>query len=172
MTPSKGKAKVPANLDEVDSIIITSSLPKAVPVENWVVGHVVTMKFKDCDLAKIVNFPHLAMEKLMDQKVEGTVTTLLPKEWLQKVDRAGFLCLLSIPQFLQLPITMLVIKQFLCLVHEDILWVGKPVSIIAKLVDQVLHLPYEGRDPREITDKGNDVVMIEQLRKKYQLTKG
>lgn len=67
---------------------------------------------------------------------------------------------------------MLVIKQLLCLVHEDMLWVGKPVCITTELVHQVSHLPWNGRDPREITDKGNDVMMIERLRKKYQIAKG
>lgn len=32
--PSKEKAKVPTNLDEVNSVIVTLSLPKAMPVEN------------------------------------------------------------------------------------------------------------------------------------------
>lgn len=80
--PSKGKAKLLANLDEVNSIIIAQSLPKVVLVENSVIGYVVTMKFEDWDLVDIVKFPHLATDELMDQKIEGTVTTLQPKEWL------------------------------------------------------------------------------------------
>lgn len=56
---------------------------------------------------------------------------------------------------------MLIIKQLLCLVHEEILWVGKPVCITAELIHRVSHLPYDGRDPWEITDRSNDVVMIE-----------
>jgi len=40
------------------------------------------------------------MNALMDQKVEGMVTTLQPKEGLQKVDKAGLFYLLSIPHFL------------------------------------------------------------------------
>ena len=110
MPPSKGKAKVATNLDEFDTVIVTPSLPKAIPVEKLMAGHVATMKFKDWDLADIVKFPHLAMDALMEQNVEGMVTTLQPKEWLRKVDKAGLLCLLSIPHFLCLPITMLVIK--------------------------------------------------------------
>lgn len=67
---------------------------------------------------------------------------------------------------------MLVIKQFLCLIHEEILWVSKPVSITPKLVDRVSHLPCDERDPRQITDRSNYVAMIERLKKKYKLTKG
>lgn len=161
MPPSKGKAKVPANLDEVDTVIVTPSLPKAVPVENSVVGCVVTMKFEDWDLADIVKFPHLTTDALMEWNVEGMVTTLQPKEWLRKVDKAGLICLLFIPHFLRPPITMLVIKQFLCLFHEEILWVAKPVRITAELVHRVSHLPGDERNPREITDRSNDVTMIE-----------
>jgi len=130
------------------------------------------MKFEDWDLVDIVKFPHLETDELMDQKIEGMVTTLQPNAWLQEVDKAGLLYLLSIPYILWSPITMLVIKQLPCLVHEDILWVGKLVCITAGVVHRVLHLPYDGRDPLEIIDKGNDVAMIEQLKKKYQLAKG
>ena len=172
VSPSKRKAKVPANLDEVDSTINTPSLPKGVPMENSVVGWVMTMNVEDWNLADRVKFPHLTTDALMDRKIEGTVKTLQPKTWLQKVDKSRLLFLSSIPHFLQPPITMLVINQLLCLIHEDILWVGKPVCITAELVHQVSHLPCDGRDPWEITDKGNDVVMIERLKKKYQLTKG
>ena len=38
--PSKGKVEVPANLDEVDTVITTPALPKEVPIENSVVGRV------------------------------------------------------------------------------------------------------------------------------------
>jgi len=60
----------------------------------------------------------------------------------------------------------------LCLFHEEILWVGKPVRITAELVHQVLQLPCDGRDPWEITNRSNDVMTIERLKKKYQLVKG
>jgi len=53
--------------------------------------------------------------------MEGMVTTLQPKEWLRKVDEARLLCLLEISHFLQPLITMIVIKQLLCLVHKDTL---------------------------------------------------
>jgi len=79
VSPSKGKAKVPTNLDEVNFVIVTPLLPKGVPVEKSMVGCVAIMKFEDWDLADIVKFPHLVMDELMDRKIEGMVTTLKPK---------------------------------------------------------------------------------------------
>lgn len=172
VTPSKAKVEIPKNLDEFDTIIITQYFPKAVPAENSVVGCVATMKFEDWDLADIEKFPHLAIDVLMEQNVEGMVTTLQPLEWLQKVDKARFLCLLLIPHFLWPSITKFVIKQLLSLAREEILWVGKPVSITTELVHQVSHLPCDGRDPLEIIDRSNDVMMIKKLNNKYQLAKG
>ena len=102
MPPIKGMNKVPTNLDEFSSIITTPSLPKDIPVENSVVGHVATMKSSDCNVANWTKFPHLAMDALMDHTIEGMVTILQPKEWLRKVDEAGLLCLLAIPHFLRL----------------------------------------------------------------------
>ena len=100
------------------------------------------------------------------------VTVLQPKEWLRKVEKVGLLYLLSVPHFLWPPITMLVIKQFLCLVHEEILWVSKPIRITVELVHQFSGLPHDGRDPREIVDISGNVAMIENLKKKYKLVKG
>lgn len=112
------------------------------------------------------------MDALMDHTIEGMVTTLQLKEWLRKVDKAGLLCLLAILHFLQPPITMLVIKQLLYLVHEDTLWVSKPVYITTELVHWVLHLPCARQNLLESTAKSNDVGMIEQLKKTYKLVKG
>lgn len=74
--PSKETKKVPANLDEFNDIITTPSLPKAILVENIVVGRVATFKFEDYDLANRTKFPHLAMDALMDHKIDGAVTAL------------------------------------------------------------------------------------------------
>ena len=76
MLPSKGKAKVPKNLDEVDTVITIPALPKEVPIENSVVGHVAAMKFEDWDLTDIVKLPHLLTDALMEQTIKGTVTML------------------------------------------------------------------------------------------------
>lgn len=81
MPPSKGKAKVPTNLDEVDNKLIISSLPKGVPIESSMVGYILAMKFEDWDLADTTKFPHLGTGALMEQTVAGTVTTLQPNEW-------------------------------------------------------------------------------------------
>lgn len=172
VSPSKGKAKVPANLDEVNTILVTPSLPKGVLVESLVVGCIATMKFKHWDLANTVKFPHLMINALMEQSVEGRVTMLQPKESLWKVDKSRLVFLLSIPHILRPHITMLVINKFLYLVHEEILWVNKPIHIIAKHVHWVLHLPCKGRDPQETANRSGDVVMIENLRKKYKFMKG
>lgn len=80
--PSKGKAKVPTNLHEVDTVLVTLALLKLVSVESSVVSHVVTMKFEDWDLTEVIKFPHLAKNALMEPKVQGTVTMLQPQEWL------------------------------------------------------------------------------------------
>ena len=49
--PSKGKAKVPKNLDDVGNILISPSLPKWFPLEGMVIGRISMMKFEDWDLA-------------------------------------------------------------------------------------------------------------------------
>jgi len=105
------------------------------------------MKFEDWDLADTEKFPHLETIKLMEQSMEGAIMTLQPQEWLRKVEEARLLCLVSIPHFHRAPITILVIRQLLCLVHDGCLWINKPVPIMMELIHKISWLPCEGRDP-------------------------
>lgn len=169
--PSKGKAKVPTNMDDVDNILITMSLPKEVPFEGTMTSRISTMKFEYWDLADTDKFPHLVTNKLMKKSVEGAVTTLQPRKWLQKVEEVGLLCLLSIPHFQRPLITILIIRQLLCLVHDRYLWINKPIPITTELIHKITQLPCEGRDPMEIVAMSGDVTMTETLKKKYNLEK-
>ena len=74
----KGKVKVPTDLDSIDNILITSSLPKGVPHEGTATGCILTVKFEDWDLANSEMFLHLEIENLMKQNTEGAVITLEP----------------------------------------------------------------------------------------------
>lgn len=161
----KGKAKVPTNLDDIDNLLITLSLLKGVLVEITMTRCISTMKFEYWDLTDTTKFPHLATSELMEQSAEGTVTTLQPKEWMRKVEKAELLCLLSIPHFLWPPITILVIRQLLCLVHDGYLWLDKPIHITIEPIHRISLLPCEGRDQREIVDKSGNVTMIETMKK-------
>lgn len=169
--PSKGKAKVPSNLDDVDSILIIPSLPKGFPLESMTIGPISIMKFEYWDLADTEKFPHLVTCELMEQSMEGMVTILRPNEWIQKVEEVELLYLLSIHHFLHPPNTILVIRQLLCLVHDEYLWIDKPIHITIELIYRILWLPCEGRDPMEIADKSGDVRMTKTMKKKYKMEK-
>lgn len=84
-------------------------------------------------IASIVHdkMAHLRLANSWSKAQKGMVTTLQPEEWLRKVEEARLLCLLSIPHFLQPPITILVIRQLLYLVHNGYLWIDNPVHITA-----------------------------------------
>lgn len=84
--PRKGKAKVPKDLDAIDNILITPSIPKGVLFNGMMIGRIPTMKFKDWDLVDTEKFPHLEISELMEQSAEGAVTKLQPQEWLRKVE--------------------------------------------------------------------------------------
>ena len=58
----KGKAKVPKDLDETKSFLQTSFLPDDIMFEGMHLGHVLTMKFEDWDLAYCEKFLTLRLE--------------------------------------------------------------------------------------------------------------
>jgi len=86
------------------------------------------MKFEDWDLMDSEKLPHLAAEKLIKQK------------WLRGVEKATSLHLRWIPHYHHVPITIFVIKQLLCLVHDGYLWLEEPIPITADLIHRISRL--------------------------------
>lgn len=87
------------------------------------------------------------------------------------MEKVGLLHLLWIPHFHDKPITVFVIRQFLCLVHNGYLWLEEPIPITAKLIHRISQLPYKGNDPAKIAGKSRDLVLTEAMKKKYKLEK-
>ena len=70
----------------------------------------------------------------MKQNTEGVVTTLEPRKWLRRVEKAKLLNLLWVPHFHRAPITIFVIKQLLFLVHDGYLWLEETIPIMIDLI--------------------------------------
>lgn len=77
----------------------------------------------------------------MKQSKEGVVIVLQPRKWLRGVEEVGLLHLLWIPHFHWAPITIFVIRQLLCLVHEGYLWLKELIPITAELIHRISNLP-------------------------------
>ena len=129
------------------------------------------MKFEDSNLANSEKFPHLETRNLMKQNTKGAVITLEPCKWLCGVEKARFLHLLWIPHFHRVPITIFVIRQLLCLVHDEYLWLEEPIPIMADLIHRISWLPYKGKDPVTIVEKCSDLALVEAMKEKYKLEK-
>ena len=77
------------------------------------------------------HFPHLATNKLMHRIFykDSGVTTIEPRKWVKGVDKVVLLKMMWVPHYNYTPITMIVIKQFLCLVHDGCLWLEEYRSL-------------------------------------------
>ena len=118
----KGKAKVPNNLDETKSSLQTPLLLDGIMFEGTHLGCMLSMKFKDWDLAKHEKFPHLETKNLMKQNTMGVVTALKTQKWLRRVEKVRLLNLLLLFHFHRSPITILFIRKLLYMVHDGCLW--------------------------------------------------
>ena len=65
------------------------------------------------------------------------VTALELRKWLKGMDKVGLLNLLWVPHYNRTPITLIVNKQLLCLVHGGYMWVEELMPIIETLVHRV-----------------------------------
>ena len=71
-----------------------------------------------------------------------------------------------------MPITIFVIRQLLCLVHDGYLWLEEPIPITEDLIHYISQLPCKGKDPITIIDgKGSDLALVEAMKTKYKLEK-
>lgn len=146
----KGKVKAAKDLEAMKSVLQTPLLPEDITFEGPPLGWVPTMKFNDWDLADSEKFPHMTMERLMKQKVEGPVIMLEPQKCLCGVEKDGLLHLRWIPHFHCVPITIFIMRQLLCLVHDGYLWLEEPIPNTAELIRRISWLPCKGRDLVEI----------------------
>jgi len=155
----KGAAKILKDLDTTKSTLQTLLLSDEIRFDDLSLGRIPSIKFKDWDLTDNEKFPQLAEEKLLQQK------------WLRGVAKVGLLNLRWIPYYHRAAITIFVIRQLICLVHDGYLWLEEPIPITADLVHQISQLPTKGNDPTDITRTSSDVGLAEAMKVKYKLEK-
>lgn len=65
------------------------------------------------------------------------------------------------------------VQQFLVLVHDGCLWMGKRIPIDSMLISRITRLPYQGWNPtEEFVGKDQDCAIAESMKKNFGLTKG
>ena len=87
------------------------------------------------------------------------------------MEKVGLLNLRWIPHYHHVAITIFVICQLLCLVHDGYLWLEEPIHITANLVHQISQLPTKGNDPANIVGTSSEVGLAEAMKVKYKLEK-
>lgn len=102
--------KLTKDMDAAKNTLQTLLLPNEIRFDGLPLGRVSSIKFEDRDLADSEKFPELAEDKLLLRK------------WLLGVEKAGLLNLRWIPHYHCTTLTICVIRQLLCLVHDGILW--------------------------------------------------
>lgn len=125
-------------------------------------------------MADVERFPHLAMDQLMHRVFykDSGLTTLELRKWVKGVDKAGLLNMLWVLHYNHTPITMVVIKQLLCLVHHGCLWLEEPLPIIDMLIHRITQLSYSGKNlAMAFGEKTGERDLVEAMKDKFKLTK-
>lgn len=71
----------------------------------------------------------------------------------------------------RVPITIIIIGQLLCLLHDGYLWLEEPILITADLIHRISWLHCKGEDPTKIARKSGDLALVEAMKVKYKLEK-
>jgi len=100
------------------------------------------------------------------------MTALERQMWLKGVEKAGLLNLLWVPHYNHTSVTILVIKQLLCLVHDGCLWLEELIPITDRLIHRITHLSYTAKNLAMIFGgKGGDQALIKSMKEKFKLVK-
>lgn len=172
--PCKGKTKVPKDIDKSKVALYTPLFLDQIMFEGPHLRCVPILKLEDWDLVDIERFPHLAKNQLMHFLFHKTigVTALEPRRWLRGVDKAGLLNLLWVSHYNNVPITIVVIKKLLCLVHDGHLWLEDPIPITNKLIHRITWLPYIRENLVMVFGrKVGEHVLTEAMKEKFKLVK-
>lgn len=103
---------------------------------------------------------------------DSNVTALEPRYWIKWVDKAGLLNLPWVAYYNRAPITLIVIKQLLCLVHDGFLWLGELILITDMLIHRITLLPHSGLNPaNEFGGKTGKCNLTERMKDKFKLPK-
>ena len=102
------------------------------------------LKLEDWDLANTERFPHLATDNFMQRVFykDSGVIALEPVKWISWVEKERFMILLWVSYYHHAPINLIVIKQLLCLVHDECLRLEDPIPITNMLNHRIILLPH------------------------------
>jgi len=99
------------------------------------------------------------------------VITLEPRKWLHGVENTAC-CTYYGYHISTARLTIFIIRQLLCLVHDGYLWLEEPITITTDLIHYISWLPCKGKDLATIAEgKGNDLALTEAMKVKYKLEK-
>jgi hypothetical protein len=134
---TRGKHVVPRTLRKQKELNLTlPKIPDRVRVVGDMLGFVNKLKYVDHDVADIGKFPKFVQQVYMDNRGEGPLVDpiLEPKQWIIGLYNTRIMNLLEIPHFGRGNDVNFCIKQLLALVHGDILWMKRHVSIDVELI--------------------------------------
>lgn len=118
--------------------------------------------------------PHLAINTYMKSVLykESSVTTLEPVEWIHKFNQSGLLNLFRVPHYHRSNINLIIIKQLMCLVHDECLRVSAPIPITDMLIHWIMLLPHLGLNlAKQFGKKTSEHDLVEKMKDKFKLVK-
>jgi len=123
-------------IDESKTPLQTPLLPDEITFDDSRLACVPILKLEYWDLVDHKNFPHLETKQLIHCIIEKnmTMTKLESQRWLKGVEKVVLFNLLWVSHYNHTLVTVLVIKQLLCLVHDRCLCLEELIPITDRLI--------------------------------------
>lgn len=104
-------------------------------------------------------------------EIKMGMTELEPRKLL-RVEKVGLLNLLWVPHYNHTPMTVLVIKQLLCLVHNGCLWLEELIPITDMLIYCITRFLYTRKILSMIFGgNGGELALTKSVKEKFKLVK-
>lgn len=132
------------------------------------------LELEDWELVDAEQFPHLETNTFMTcvfSKYSGVIA-LEPRKWIRGVEKAGLLNMLWVLHYNCAPITLIVIKQLLFLVHDGCLWLVELILITDMLIHKITLLPHSRMNlVEEFGRKVGECDLARRMKDKFKLVK-
>lgn len=119
-------------------------------------------------------FPDLANDTFMTHIFYKylCVIVLDMRKWIRGLDKAGLFNLLWVPHYNRAPITLIVIKELLCLVHEGCFWLGEGTLTTDMLIHRITLLPQTGMNlAKAFAGKVFKRDLVKRIKEKFKFVK-
>lgn len=143
--------------------------------EDDLLANIPQLRYQDYNLQDPEKYPQFQEDQYMTRQIDPItqVEKIVPQEWISNLASSGLLKLMRIVHFSRNLEVNVVVKLFLCYVHDGYLWLEGKIDLNIYLIHRITGLSKIGDNPNvHFVSKKSDCKLAAKLTQQLKLKKG